>query len=108
MAEALHAKADLKELLKDAALFKEAAYIGGEWVTGGATLAVKNPANGGLGGNVPDGGAGGGRPAIGAGNTALPPARAPPAGKRNALLPAGVHRTTQRPADPGTHLTAAH
>src|SRR5258705_767055 len=88
MAEALRTKTDLRELLKDAALFKEAAYIGGAWVTDGSALAVRNPANGEVVGNIPDVGAEGTRRAIDAANAALPQWRALPAARRSALLEA--------------------
>ena len=42
MAEALRTKTDLSELPKDAALFKEAAYINGEWVTGASRITLTN------------------------------------------------------------------
>ena len=88
MAEALRSKTDLAELLKDASLFKQAAYIGGEWVTGGATLAVRNPANGEVVGHIPDLGADATHRAIAAAEAALPQWRALPAAKRSSLLEA--------------------
>ena len=88
MAEALRSKTDLAELLKDASLFKQAAYIGGEWVTGGATLAVRNPANGEVVGHIPDLGAEATHRAIAAAEAALPQWRALPAAKRSHLLEA--------------------
>src|ERR1041384_2518168 len=88
MAEALRSKTDLAELLKDTNLFKQAAYIGGEWVTGGATLAVRNPANGEAVGHIPDLGADATHRAIAAAEAALPQWRALPATKRSSLLEA--------------------
>jgi len=88
MAEALRSKTDLAELLKDASLFKQAAYIGGEWVTGGATLAVRNPANREVVGHIPDLGAEATHRAIAAAEAALPQWRALPAAKRSHLLEA--------------------
>ena len=88
MAEALRSKRDLAELLKDASLFKQAAHIGGEWVTGGATLAVRNPANGEVVGHIPDLGADATHQAIAAAEAALPQWRAFPAAKRSHLLEA--------------------
>lgn len=105
MAEALRAKTDLGELLKDAALFKEAAYIDGEWVSGGGTLAVRNPANGEVVGNIPDVGAEGTRRAIGAANAAFPQWRALPAAKRSALLEAWFNAITQHTDDLAKILT---
>jgi succinate-semialdehyde dehydrogenase/glutarate-semialdehyde dehydrogenase len=88
MAEALRSKTDLAELLKDASLFKQAAYIGGEWVTGGATVAVRNPANGEVVGHIPDLGAEATHRAIAAAEAALPQWRGLPAAKRSHLLEA--------------------
>ena len=97
MAEALHSKTDLGELLKDAALFKQAAYIGGEWVSGGSTLAVRNPATGEVVGHIPDLGADATHRAIAAADAALPEWRALPAAKRSSLLEAwyaAINQTT--------------
>jgi succinate-semialdehyde dehydrogenase/glutarate-semialdehyde dehydrogenase len=97
MAEALHSKTDLGELLKDAALFKQAAYIGGEWVSGGSTLAVRNPATGEAVGHIPDLGADATHRAIAAAEAALPEWRALPAAKRSSLLEAwyaAINQTT--------------
>jgi succinate-semialdehyde dehydrogenase/glutarate-semialdehyde dehydrogenase len=86
MAEALRSKTDLGELLKDTALFKQAAYIGGEWVSGDPTLAVRNPANGEVVGHIPDLGADATHRAIDAAEAALPQWRALPAARRSSLL----------------------
>src|SRR5262245_12826617 len=86
MAEALRAKTDIRDLLKDAGLIKEAAFIGGEWVGGTSTIAVRNPANGELVGQIPDLGAEHTRRAIAAAQAALPQWRALPAAKRSKLL----------------------
>src|SRR5215510_2026671 len=88
MAEALRSKADLGELLKDATLFKQAAYVDGQWITSGATLAVRNPATGEVLGHVPDLGADATHRAIAAAEAALPQWRALPAAKRSSLLEA--------------------
>ena len=88
MAEALHSKTDLGELLKDAALFKQAAYVGGQWISSGPTLAVRNPANGEVVGTIPDLGADATHRAIAAAEAALPQWRALPAPKRSGLLEA--------------------
>ena len=66
MAEALRSKTDLGELLKDTALFKQAAYVDGQWLSSGPTLAVRNPASGEVVGHVPDLGADATHRAIGA------------------------------------------
>ncbi|WP_319825583.1 NAD-dependent succinate-semialdehyde dehydrogenase [Thalassovita sp.] len=52
----LDTKTDLRSLLKDPTLLAEAAYAGGEWVTGegGATFEVSNPARGDVIANVAD------------------------------------------------------
>jgi len=105
MAEALRTKTDLGELLKDAALFREAAYIDGEWVSGGGTLAVRNPANGEVVGNIPDVGADGTRRAIDAANAAFPQWRALPAARRSALLEAWFNAITQHTDDLAKILT---
>src|SRR5258705_10945126 len=81
MADAVRAKTDLGELLKDPALFREVAYIGGERVTGGTTLPVRNPANSEIVGHIPDVGAEGSRRAIGAPADAFPSSRALRAGE---------------------------
>jgi succinate-semialdehyde dehydrogenase/glutarate-semialdehyde dehydrogenase len=88
MAEALRSKTDLGELLKDTALFKQAAYVGGQWVSGGPTLAVRNPANGEVVGQIPDLGADATHRAIAAAEAALPEWRALPAAKRSSLIEA--------------------
>src|SRR5258705_3381625 len=105
MAEALRTKTDLRELLKDAALFKEAAYMGGAWVTDGSTVAVRNPANGEVVGNIPDVGAEGTRRAIDAANAALPQWRALPAARRSALLEAWFDAINQHTDDLAKILT---
>jgi succinate-semialdehyde dehydrogenase/glutarate-semialdehyde dehydrogenase len=43
----------LRERLKDPALFREQAFVGGVWVAAGATLQVTDPATGAEIGNVP-------------------------------------------------------
>ncbi len=97
MAEALRSKTDLGELLKDTALFKQAAYVGGQWVSGAPTLAVRNPANREVVGHVPDLGADATHRAIAAAEAALPQWRALPAAKRSSLLEAwftAINETT--------------
>ena len=105
MAEALHTRTDLGELLKDPALFKQAAYIGGEWVTGGSTLPVRNPANGEIVGTIPDLGAEATRRAIDAAQAAFPQWRALPAAKRSALLEAWFDAMNQHTDDLAKILT---
>ena len=105
MAEALRTKTDVGELLKDAALFREASFINGEWITGGTTLAVRNPASGEVVGIIPDLGAHETRRAIDAANAALPAWRALPAAKRSALLEAWFNAINQHTDDLAKILT---
>jgi len=105
MAEALRSKTDLGELLKDTALFKQAAYVGGQWVSGGPTLAVRNPANGEVVGQIPDLGADATHRAIAAAEAALPEWRALPAAKRSALLEAWFDAMNQHTDDLAKILT---
>ena len=105
MAEALGSKTDVAELLKDASLFKQAAYIGGEWVTAGETLAVRNPANGELVGHIPDLGADATNRAIAAAQAALGAWRALPAAKRSSLLEAWFAAIAQTTEDLAKILT---
>jgi succinate-semialdehyde dehydrogenase/glutarate-semialdehyde dehydrogenase len=105
MAEALRTKTDLGELLQDAALFKQAAYINGEWVDGAATLAVRNPANGEAVGNIPDLGAAETRRAIDAADAAFPQWRGLPASKRSALLEAWFNAINEHIDDLAKILT---
>ena len=64
--------------LKDTALFRQQAYIGGGWVDAdsGQTIAVNNPATGEALGTVPRMGSAETRRAIEAANRALPAWRA--------------------------------
>src|ERR1051325_4999191 len=105
MAEALRTKTDVGELLKDAALFREASFINGEWITGGTTLAVRNPAAGEIVGTIPDLGAAETRRAIEAASAALPAWRALPAAKRSALLEAWFNAINQHTDDLARILT---
>jgi succinate-semialdehyde dehydrogenase/glutarate-semialdehyde dehydrogenase len=105
MAEALRTRSDLAELLKDPALFRQAAYIGGEWVTGGSTLPVRNPANGEVVGTIPDLGADETRRAIDAAQAAFPPWRAMAAARRSALLEAWFDAITRHTDDLAKILT---
>jgi len=105
MPEALRSKTDLAELLKDTALFKQAAYVGGQWITSGATLAVRNPANGEVLGHVPDLGADATHRAIAAADAALPEWRALPAAKRSSLLEAWFTAITETTDDLAKILT---
>ena len=83
-----HATTDLRDQLTDATLVKESAFIGGEWIGSGKTIAVHNPANGDTIGHVPDLGGDETRRAIAAAGAAFPQWRALPAVKRSQLLEA--------------------
>jgi succinate-semialdehyde dehydrogenase/glutarate-semialdehyde dehydrogenase len=74
--------------LRDADLFRQACYIDGTWVTArsGATIAVDNPATGGLVGTVPRLGAAETRDAIDAAERAFRGWRARTAKERAAIL----------------------
>lgn len=74
--------------LKDPGLFREAAFIGGEWVQAGsgATLGVDDPATGTVIGTVPDLGMDDTEAAITAAQDAFGPWRARTAGDRCAML----------------------
>jgi succinate-semialdehyde dehydrogenase/glutarate-semialdehyde dehydrogenase len=74
--------------LKDRALFRQASYINGEWVTAtsGATIAVDNPATGDVIGTVPKLGAGETRRAIDAAAVAFAAWRRTTAKERAAVM----------------------
>jgi succinate-semialdehyde dehydrogenase/glutarate-semialdehyde dehydrogenase len=74
--------------LKDPALFREANYIAGEWITaeGGATIEIRNPATGQRVGSVPAMGAAETRRAIEAAHAAFPQWRAMVAKERAAII----------------------
>ncbi len=73
--------------LADAALFREACYIDGQWVTSaGRVITVDNPATGAIIGTVPSLGAADTQRAIEAANAALPGWRARTAKERSVIL----------------------
>jgi succinate-semialdehyde dehydrogenase/glutarate-semialdehyde dehydrogenase len=74
--------------LKDASLFRQANYVGGKWIAAdsGRVLAVRNPANGEVIGEVPAMGAAETRRAIEAAHAAYPAWRALTAKERAAIL----------------------
>src|SRR5256885_15906909 len=78
----------LTRLLRDRELFREAAFIGGRWVTaeGAARIAVDDPATGDIIGHVPKLGRSHTRDAIAAAGAALPDWRAR-TGKETAAIP---------------------
>ena len=67
-------------------LFREAAYIGGRWVTGTASLEVTNPATGQVLGHIPDLGEAEALAAVAAAEGAYPAWRALTAKARGAIL----------------------
>ena len=72
MPETATKTASIASQFKDPKLFREAAYIDGQWVTAGKTFSVDNPATGEIIANVPDLGASETRQAIEAANRAFP------------------------------------
>jgi succinate-semialdehyde dehydrogenase/glutarate-semialdehyde dehydrogenase len=74
--------------LKEPGLFRESAFIGGDWVqaASGATIAVDDPATGAVIGTVPDCDAVDTQQAIAAAEAAFAPWRARTAGERAAIL----------------------
>ena len=74
--------------LKDASLFRQQNYVGGQWIgaASGRTVAVRNPANGEVIGEVPALGAAETRAAIEAAHAAYPAWRALTAKERAAIL----------------------
>src|SRR5580692_161355 len=72
MPEAATKAASIASQFKDPDLFREAAYIDGQWVTASKTFPVDNPATGEIIANVPDLGASETRQAIEAANRAFP------------------------------------
>ncbi|MDI9647584.1 aldehyde dehydrogenase family protein, partial [Burkholderia cenocepacia] len=74
--------------LKDPSLFRQQAYVNGEWqgATNGETFDVRNPATGGLLGTVPAMGAAETRHAIDAANAAWPAWRKKTAKERAVIL----------------------
>ena len=69
-------------------LVRESAYVAGQWISGRATIPVRNPATGEVVGHVPDLGADETHRAIAAAGAALPAWRSLPAAKRAQLLEA--------------------
>ena len=67
-------------------LFRESAYVNGQWTNARTTLPVRNPANGEIVGYVPDLGADETHRAIGAAHAAFPAWRRLAAAKRGELL----------------------
>src|SRR5205823_2974339 len=97
--------ASVADQLKDAALFKEAAFINNTWVDAPARIAVTNPASGETIGSIPDLGAADTHRAIDAAAAAFPAWRALPAGKRSDLLEQWFNAITQHAEDLARILT---
>ena len=97
--------ASLADHLKDAALFKEAAFINNTWVDAPGRIAVTNPASGETIGYVPDLGAADTHRAIDAAAAAFPAWRALPASKRSELLEKWFNAITQHTDDLARILT---
>ncbi|MCQ4159665.1 NAD-dependent succinate-semialdehyde dehydrogenase [Roseomonas sp. GC11] len=76
----------MRHLLKNPALFVEAALVGGEWVGSDTTIPVLNPSDGSLVGHVPALGAAEVTQAVEAAEAAWPAWRALPAAARATLL----------------------
>lgn len=74
--------------LRDPDLFRDRAFIGGEWcqAAAGGTLTVEDPASGTVIGTIPDCGQADTRAAIDAASAAFGPWRARTAGERSAIL----------------------
>ncbi|MET0364207.1 MAG: NAD-dependent succinate-semialdehyde dehydrogenase [Sphingobium sp.] len=94
--------------LKDPGLFREAAFVGGEWVQSGsgATIAVDDPATGAPIGIVPDCTATDTEQAIAAAEAAFGPWRARTAGERAAILERWHALVLDNVADLGRIMTA--
>ncbi|MFT3966000.1 MAG: NAD-dependent succinate-semialdehyde dehydrogenase [Sphingobium sp.] len=94
--------------LKEPGLFRESAFIGGEWVRAGsaATIAVDNPATGTVIGTVPDCDAADTQQAIAAAGTAFGPWRERTASERAAILERWHALVLENAADLGRIMTA--
>lgn len=94
--------------LKDPGLFRETAFIGGEWAHAGsgATIGVDDPATGALIGTVPDCDATDSAAAIAAANVAFGPWRARTAHERSAILERWHALVLENVADLGRIMTA--
>lgn len=72
--------------ITSSAIFRDRAFVGGEWLTGADTTPIVNPATGETIASVPNLGADAARQAIAAAERALPEWRARPAGERADIL----------------------
>ena len=98
---------DIRNQLKDPTLFREQAYVAGEWIDadGGGTVAVTDPATGEQIGTVPKLGTDETRRAIEAANAALPAWRAKTAKERSAILMRWVQLINENADDLGYIMT---
>jgi succinate-semialdehyde dehydrogenase/glutarate-semialdehyde dehydrogenase len=94
--------------LKEPGLFRESAFIGGDWVqaASGATIAVDDPATGAVIGTVPDCDAADTQQAIAAAEAAFAPWRARTAGERAAILERWHALVVKHVPDLGRIMTA--
>jgi succinate-semialdehyde dehydrogenase/glutarate-semialdehyde dehydrogenase len=94
--------------LKEPGLFRESAFIGGDWVqaASGATIAVDDPATGAVIGTVPDCDATDTQQAIAAAEAAFAPWRARTAGERAAILERWHALVVEHVPDLGRIMTA--
>jgi succinate-semialdehyde dehydrogenase/glutarate-semialdehyde dehydrogenase len=94
--------------LKEPGLFRESAFIGGDWVqaASGATIAVDDPATGAVIGTVPDCDAADTQQAIAAAEAAFAPWRARTAGERAAILERWHALVLEHVPDLGRIMTA--
>lgn len=76
----------MKQTLKNPQLFRQQAYINGEWQDAKSTIEISNPANGEIIGTVPNMGSEETRQAIEAANQAWPAWRKKTAAERSAIL----------------------
>jgi succinate-semialdehyde dehydrogenase/glutarate-semialdehyde dehydrogenase len=92
--------------LRDPGLLRTQACIGGTWIDGAASYAVRNPANGGHLADVPDMGAAETRRAIDVANAALPAWRALTGKERAAVLRRWFELITANADDIAAIMTA--
>jgi len=92
--------------LKRADLWREAAFVAGEWRTGASTIAVDNPATGAVIGHVPDFGSAEAEEAVAAAHAAFGPWKAKTAKERGAVLKRWAALMAEHADDLATIMTA--
>ena len=92
--------------LKRADLWREAAFVAGEWRKGSKTIAVDNPATGAVIGHVPDLGAAEAEEAVAAAQAAFGPWKAKTAKERGAVLKRWAALMLEHADDLATIMTA--